>query len=260
MDSLVSFFITRPIPSLFAGSHFVVYALIAWVAFAICLARRRMTRKGLLVVAIFAIAVGIEAFQLALDSFFKRPNILGLTRYVGVFAPILWVWTGWAFVTMWRLKGPCAMRIAARLAVIAVIVWTFASQTVHGIDSQYHESARADVEVAAEKAARFIRYDYAGPERQDRERRTLKEYYTTRRPVVFSDLSAVAWLLRGQSEGAIPGRPGCCPYQDDYLFIRIGTGYGEIGEVDSGKYDYVTSIPGLGYEWRLFRRKTTPHR
>ena len=116
--------------------------------------------------------------------------------------------------------------------------------------------ALADVLVAAKRAAKVIKADYRGPARQEKRIYSAHEYYTTRRPVVFSNFAAVAWLLRGQSEGA-EAASGWCPYPDDYLFIRVGSGYGRIGKVDPEQYDFVGRIGGVGTEWRLFRRKTT---
>ena len=71
--------------------------------------------------------------------------------------------------------------------------------------------------VAARRITPVILADYKGPRRQSETRRTLAEYFTSRRPVVFGDFSAAAWMVRGQSEGALQGR-GLCPYDEDYIF------------------------------------------
>lgn len=259
MDGVVDWFLSRPLPHIFAGAHFMVYALGAWAVLAVCCARRRMTRKGVLLVALFAGLVAAECLQLWVDGYFRREGTWGLARYVGTFAPLLWIWLAFGLAALWRMPGGRAARIARRACVAAFLGWVAVSQGICGIHGLYTEGARPDVALAASKIARVIRADYAGPARQTRPNRELGDYFTTRRPVVFSDLGAAAWAVRGQSEGAVAGL-GICPYPDDYLFIRVGTGYGKIETVDESKYDYVGSVSGTGTLWRLFRRKGVPYR
>lgn len=245
------------------GAHYVPFAAIGWGVFAVRAVRRRCSAREWLLFGVFSIAIAVEGVQLFADrrDFFNG-DTWGLPRYFGVFAPLLWMWTAWAASAIWNaVRNPYA-KWTLRTLVALSLAWIFVSQNIMTIADVYRSGAHPDAAIAAKRIAEVIRSDYAGPARQERPRRVMGEYFTTRRPVVFSDFAAAAWEVRGQSEGAIQST-GLCPYPDDYLFIRVGSGYGNIETVDSTKYDYVTTVRGqdeLGTKWRLFRRKTTPHR
>lgn len=256
----VRFFMDRPIAVALGGAHFLIYALPAWAVLLVRLAMGRMGRRELGLFAIFTGALLLEGLQLAVDGFsFFDGEAWGFPRYFGVFAPLLWLWAAWSLAALWNVSSGWR-RGLVRSAVVVALGWVFISQGVMSLEAFYRKGARHDALVAAERIAPTIRDDYRGPKRQAESKRILAEYFTTRRPVVFGDFAAAAWMVRGQSEGAIQGR-GLCPYPDDYLFIRVGSGYGGMNTVDSRLYDYVRSVRGgLGAEWRLFRRKTTPHK
>lgn len=241
-----------------AGAHFIVYALPAWAIVLVRLATGRAGRGEHILFAFFAGALLLEMLQLGVDGFqFSGSKTWGLPRYFGVFAPLLWIWLAFALSRAWNAFAGNKWRIAVRGAIVACLVWVLACQNIMALRRFYCSGARHDAVVAARRIAPVIRADYKGPARQPVRKTTLAEYCSTRRPVVFGDFSAAAWMVRGQSEGALQGK-GLCPYPDDYLFIRVGSGYGGQNIVDSRKYDYVCSVRGgLGTEWRLFRRKQT---
>lgn len=241
-----------------AGAHFILYALPAWVVAVVRLATRRTGKGELLLFALFVGALSLEILQLSVDGFqFSGDDTWGLPRYFGVFAPLLWIWAAlvlsrvWCMFQGWR-------RIALRGAVVVALAWVLVSQNVMALRRFYGSGARHDAVVAARRIAPVIRADYKGPKRQTVRKTTLAEYFSSKRPVVFGDFAAAAWMVRGQSEGALQGR-GLCPYESDYLFVRVGSGYGGQNVIDSSKYSYVRSVRGgLGAEWRLFRRRQPP--
>ncbi len=243
------------------SAHYIVYSLPAWAVVAWRCARLRFSRREIAVLAIFLGALAMEAAQLAAEGFEfgKRGATWGLPRYFGVFAPLLWLWTAHLLAVLWgRFKG--VRGVAVRIAVLAALGWILAMQNILPLEKYYNGGARKDAVGAARRAARVIRWDYAGPARQERTIPAHSEYITTRRPVVFGDFAAAAWFVRGQSEGALQGY-GMCPYECDYLFFRVGTGYGGVAAPDTSNFDFVCKIPGgLGAEWRLFRRKGVPHK
>lgn len=238
-----------------AGAHFILYAIPAWVVVFVRLVMRRMGKGELLLFLLFAGALSLEILQLSVDGFqFSGNETWGLPRYFGVFAPLLWIWVAialskaWCMLSGWR-------RIALRGTIVVGLAWVLASQNVMTLRKLYGSGARYDAVVAAWRIAPVIRADYKGPKRQSVRKTTLAEYFTSKRPVVFGDFAAAAWMVRGQSEGALQGR-GLCPYESDYLFVRVGSGYGGQNVIDSSKYRYVHSVRGgLGTEWRLFRRR-----
>lgn len=260
MDALLTWLVGRPIPLSLAGAHFLPFSLLAWVVVLGRAVMGRFSRREWALFAVFLCCYALEALQLKAAGFkFQGDDIYGLARYFGVLAPILWIWAAWSLASVWDAASGGWRALACRSAVVAAVLWIVVSQNYGQLVSAYRTGAIPDVSVACAKAARAIQYDYAGPERQEHPKRVIQEYYSSRRPVVFSDFGAAAWALRGQSEGAIQSS-GYCPYPDDYLFIRVGSGYGKIETVDARQYDYVGTVRGLGTEWRLFRRKTTPHR
>lgn len=257
---MIEFFLTKPLPLAFAGAHCLWYALLGWGVIAVRLTCGRTSsaeRKLMLIVAIsFAMEfVQVVASGVPLSGSLTNSN-LGITRYFGVMAPLLWIWTAKAISDLWFVVSSF-WRWPLRVCVVLACVWFFLTEMVGTLSECMFRSAGYDVAVAARRIARVIRRDYAGPARQAKPVRTMQEYFTGNRPVVFSNFGVAAWMVRGDSGGATQM---CCPYQDDYLFIRVGSGYRDIETVDSKVYEYVTSVRGgFGSEWRLFRRRSTPH-
>ena len=253
MDGLMDLLNMSPTLMALLGAHFIVYAPLGWAFALIRLCRRLMSRREVLVFAAFVVAILAEGVLLHLNrSWFSRRSTWGLPRYFGVFAPLLWIWVAKAVSDLWGIGGPRGVRLACRAAICLFLAWITVGVAGRNYRMFYTESGMYDVQVAAERIAPVIRADYRGPSVQTEVKRKRNEYFTSRRPVVFSDMGAAAWLVRGQSEG--PMQRGC-PYADDYLFIRVGSGYRNIEEVDSKAYDYVCDVPGNGTTWRLFRRK-----
>jgi len=240
------------------GAHFVVYALPAWIVAFIRLMTRRTGKGERILFVFFTGALSLEVMQLSIDGFrFFGEETWGLPRYFGVFAPLLWIWVAFILSSAWQMFSGWR-RIVLRGLILAGLAWVLISQNILTLRRFYGYGARHDAIVAAQRIAPVIRSDYKGPMRQSVRKTTLAEYFSNRRPVVFGDFAAAAWMVRGQSEGALQGR-GLCPYECDYLFVRVGSGYGGQNVVDSSKYSYVRSVRGgLGTEWRLFRRRHVP--
>lgn len=256
MDSLFAYFNSTPVLIALFGAYNVVIAFAAYASIISLGVRRRFGRGELLLLLVLLACVGGEWLQLSVqmtEGGFSDIPTWGIPRYFGVFAPLVWIFAAQFAADLFACKKT---RVIAGLAVAAMFGWFGLQSYFVELPAMYRDGARADVVVAAKRAAKVIKADYRGPSRQTERLFSEIEYYTTRRPVVFSDFAAVAWLLRGQSEGAV-AVSGWCPYPDDYLFIRVGSGYGKLGKVDSSQYDFVGSIGGVGTEWRLFRRKTT---
>lgn len=253
----MSFFLESPPAMVIVGAHFAWYSLVAWAVVLFRAVSGRFTRREWVLLSAFTLALLVEWAQLAVDGFkFSGTNTYGLPRYFGVYAPLLWVWAAKCLAELWTLCRRRAAAIALRVSIVAVL--GFVAFDAYGeLADFYLHSATHDVKVAAERIADVIKADYAGPARQEKGNRELHDYFGTRRPVVFSHMAAAAWLVRGQAEGANMNN---CPYPDDYLFVRVGSGYGKADRINPEVYDYVASVKGDDTVWRLFRRKTTPHR
>lgn len=258
MDELMFYLKSTPLAMILVGAHFVVYSAVAWLIVFVRALAGRFSRKEWLVLGLFVLALALEAFQLLADGsrFLSRRSTWGLPRYFGVYAPILWLWAAKVLGDLWSVSARPLPRFLCRLGIVAALLWVVGQVLVLDFRRLYRTSGAHDVQVAAERIAPIIRADYAGPRRQAEVRRRRGEYFTANRPVVFSDMAAAAWTVRGQSEG--PLMKGF-PYLDDYLFVRVGSGYGKIETVDARQYDYVCDVSGEGTVWRLFRRKGVPH-
>lgn len=256
MASVFQFFNSTPTLIAFFGAYNVIFALIGYISIVRQLSIRKIGFPWLVLICGLGACMLSEWFQLEMQfkgkSFSEYP-LWGLSRYFGAIAPLMWILAAKMFADLVQSRR---FRYFGVLLMIVVFGWNAYQSYVVELPACCRTSVRADVLFAAAKAAKVIKADYRGPKRQKVRKVSDCEYYSTRRPVVFSAFSALAWFVRGQSEGAEVGC-GMCPYQDDYLFIRVGSGYGKIDEVDSKVYDFVCSIQGLGTEWRLFRRKST---
>ena len=275
MERIFLFLQGWPLSVLLIGAHFILYSVVAWpvlIGRAVC---GRFTRRETAVFAFFAGFLFLEWFQLTVDGFhFLGRDVRGLPRYFGTFAPFLWLWFAKALAVLWACSRRRVVCICVRAAVVLVLVALFVTQGVLALADAYRSGARADAEIAATAAAEIIRADYAGPARQEKRRRASHEYFTTRRPVVFSDFSGLAaWKTGGQSEGANFGH---CPYPPDYVFRRASIdperGTASVDLKNRKNYELVKIVRGLeglgprfdpdgqGSVWMLFRRKGVPCR
>ena len=264
LDSCRDWCMGTPLGLSLLGAHWLYYAVPAWVILVARLIRRRVSRLELAAFGCFSLFVLLEAVQLAVDSTFWHHPLWGLARYFGVFAPFLWIWTAKGVSDLWSCgAGNRGLRYATRLLLVAALGWMTVCSNLIPLAATLTGGDGREAQVAAEKAAAFIRKDYAGPVRQDVRKPTMQEYFTTRRPVVFGNFAAAAWAVRGQSEGADENRvPSRCPYLPDYRFICLGR-KGETDftvDVDEDAFEFVCGFPGMETVWGLFRRKGTPHR
>jgi len=236
------------------GAHFIFYAAPAWLVLTGRLCSLKMKPRERILAGAWLLCLALEFVQFSYSRGNDLSDVWGLPRYVGTFAPLLWAWLAGALAFAWKRHWVGKLLV---VTAAAALVWGI---TVPEYRRAFDQPTRADVESAATRIERTIRHDYAGPRRQGEVRPTANDYITANRPVVFSEFGYAAWLLRGQSEGAIPGK-GASPYPDDYLFFRTATGYAGRKAVDPRQYDFVKKIrSALGYEWQLYRRKGTPHR
>ena len=236
-----------------AGAHFVLYAIPAWGIVAWRAVRRRLTGAEAVVLVSFAGCVVLEIIQLSLNArkLFGTGSLWGYARYFGSLAPLLWIWVAAALAALWRL-GHKRVRLAARVAVVAALGYLFYGQNLCYFRDQAEMGPGEDAWVAARKIAPVIKRDYKGPPRRPRFRHTGVEYFSARRPVVFSNIGAAAWEVRGACEGP---RPGKYPYREDYLFMRVGEGYNGKTTFKKSDYDFVAQVDGIFSEWVLLRRK-----
>lgn len=237
----------------FVGAHFVYYALPAWAVLAVRLGARRVRKGELLLLVSFLICVGLEIIQLATNGkrAFGTGSIWGYARYFGALAPLLWVWAAVLLAFLWQLGTGCG-RFALRLGVIAVVAWVFHEQCYGFFAEQFTCSAGEDAWVAAKRVAPIIKADYKGPKRTA-VRYTGIDYFTAARPLVYSQIGAAAWEVRGASEGV---RHGFRPWvKEDYLFLRVGEGYFGKTKFLGSEYDFVAKVNGICCEWWLLRRK-----
>jgi hypothetical protein len=267
MDGLLSYLMTHNGAIAVLSAYFVPYALPAWGVVFYRLVARKLTRAEGLVLGLFALGAVVELFQLMFEGGRYHPlgslDFRSLHRYLGALAPLLWIWLAWLAASAWKMRNR-GLRILLRCGVVVLFCWEGYSAVYQNLrDNAVALSARDALE-AARQVAPVIRGDYAGPERQEKFKFCMNEYLTDRRPAVFDNLGVAAWAVNGQSEG--PNR-GNYPYPEDYLFVRAGQPYlcglsqKEFRDPATDKrYEYVTSVRGTSSEWRLYRRKGTPHR
>jgi len=263
VSEILTFSRSTPLAVALFGAHFIVYAVVAWATLVPRFFAAKMKSRELALLEAWLLLLLLELLQVAYHGgSVTSGSTLGLPRYFGVFAPILWLWLAWALARLWdfKLRANNFVRWAPKAAVVAIVAILFSTCFVRELQVVYSRLTPKDVVSAATGISRIIARDYAGPRRQTESRRTIEEYFTDRRPVVFSDYGYAARLLHGQSEGPLPNT-GACPYPDDYLFFRQRTGYGDVKQVDPNVYDHVTDVKtSLGQIWRLYRRKSVPHR
>ncbi len=248
----------------FFWAHFPYFALLAFGYFAYRIIRRRATHREIMLMGIFLMTIAAEVVMLSLGNHrsicqFGQIDRYGLSRYFGTFAPLLWVFLAGLLSKAWfAVVHSLFARWAVRSLVVLFLGAVFFLINVGNRTESYGHSAGVDAVVAAQRVAPIIKNDYAGPRMYPDFKYQLSEYFTARRPVVFSYFGAPAWVIGGQSEGANHGN---YPYPDDYLFIRVGQGYrGMTERIDQKIYEYVATVHGNGTIWRLFRRRGTPHR
>lgn len=278
MTWLIQISRVNPLALAFLGAHFVVYATLAWLVLGVRLCAGRMKAREYVLLVVWLGLIGLELVQLAGDGRgLIKGETWGLPRYFGVFAPLLWIWLARLCALLWRkdemgkvagLLRKCRLpegfvsrlHLMTRALVVAALAWVFWGVARPDLKASAESPVRRDVVSAAYQARQFIQSDYTGPRKHETFKPSVKEYYNDRRPVVFSDFGYAAWLLRTQSEGADTGT-GLCPYTNDYLYVRMQTGYGKMKSVSLLEYDYVTNFTSrVGCKWGLFRRKGVPHR
>lgn len=247
----------------FLWAHFLPYILLAGGVVLIRGVRLRLSRKELGLVGIFLSCIFAEIIMLCYGNkmfigSFSRIDKYGLDRYFGTFSPFAWIFTAYLLARAWFVKTQrVILRGLARGIIILFLGFILFEVSIHNFMKHYRVSGGRDAMEAARRIAPVIRKDYSGPDRYPNFQYQRNEYFTSRRPVVFSYFGAAAWLTGGQSEGANLDN---YPYPEDYLFIRVGQGYKQMTErIDPTKYEYMASVRGTYCLWRLFRRKGTPH-
>ena len=232
---------------LFTSALFLPYALIAWGVVLLRLATRRFQRIEWLMVALLLAHHAVEVVQLLAE---RGTFVCPSERYFGPAAPLLWCWTAYGLVQLWRWQRPrwCWLTRAVVVVFLAYLVgYPLICKTAH----EYRKGSARDAFVAAQAIAPIIRADYQGPARSDDPSlHTPNEYYTTRRPRVGGAYTAAAWAVRGQ--GALSDFDLPVPY--DYLFLRAD----DPKTPDAADYTLLHELRGTRHLWRLYRRNPTP--
>lgn len=246
--------------SAFTMAHYMYYAFFAWAVILVRLATRRFTRAEFLLLAIFLAGIALQIFQLSFEggkyTSFSQMDNSSDQRYFGSMAVCLWAWAAVGLADLCRMRGIAGLcfKIASVIAIGAVLI----CETYSYLSHMYTRGFGRDAMVAAERIAPKIKADYAGPSCYSDIKYSLKEYYTSRRPVVFSNFGAAAWAVEGQAEGP---NWGIYPNPPDYLFMNMTRG----GYAQGGKrfkpsdFEFVAETRGTVCRWRLFRRKGVPH-
>jgi hypothetical protein len=267
MENLLNYLMSNNGAIAILSAYFVPYALPAWGVILYRLFKRKMTRAEGLVFGLFVLGAAVELLQLLFENGYYRSlsqiDFRSLHRYLGTLAPLLWVWLAWLVASAWKAqKG--GVRMLLRVAVVGLFCWEGYSAVYQNLSNNLVALSARDALEAARQVAPIIRGDYAGPERHKNFKFCMGEYLTDRRPAVFDNIGVAAWVVNGQSEG--PNR-GNYPYDEDYLFVQAGQPYScgnaqkELrNPATDNRYEYVASVRGIFREWRLYRRKGTPHR
>ncbi len=247
----------------FFSAHQIHFAVIAWSVIVLRLVTRRFTKNEYLLLFLFLGLVLVELLQLGVS--FHDMLLLNLTpsqkqgfpRYFNPMAPLLWAWAAWGIADLWRLKKR-AIRLIARISIVCVGIYFMFGMVVPHFRAIQRFGDGVDAIVAAKRIAPAIRRDYAGPKLRESFKYSEHEYFTAKRPVIFSDFGAAAWFAQGQSMGA---NLGYYPHNEDYLFLCMKSGVNRgMNGVNPDDYDYVAQVLGLKNRWMLFRRKGIPHR
>lgn len=238
----------------FIGAHFIFFSVPAWGVIAARIGLRRIRRGELLLLSCFVLCVGVEIFQLVMNGrrAFGTGSLWGYARYFGAIGPLLWVWAAVGLALVWRL-GRGYWRLAIRAGVVLGLMWLFYGQTFCYLRDECTCSGGADAWVAAKRVAPIIKADYKGPKTNAHPGYTGIDYFTAARPIVFSNIGAAAWEVRGACEGVRHGFRHWV--KEDYLFVRVGEGYYGKLQFSGADYDFVTKVDGLFCEWVLLRRK-----
>lgn len=236
-------------PGLFGEGFFLPYALVAWAVVAVRMATGRFRRVEWLLLALLVGHHVLEVTQLTVGDGALRhlPD-----RYFGPVAPLLWVWTAYGLVWLWRWRKD-GWRWLARAAVAAFVLEVASYELVARLSRECRRGSARDALVAGEAMAPILREDYKGPARHQGFRYVTHEYYTSRRPVVLGDYAAAAWAVRGQ--GALSDF--AYPLPEDYIVKRVDKAF---REPPADRYRFVAEVSGTRYKWRLYRRKTVKPR
>lgn len=264
MEAVYDFLVGTPTGIAVFGAHFLYLSIPAWMVVCVSAARRRMSRMELAVFGAFVLLVATEAFQLSVDGAFFKRELWGLQRYFGVFGPLLWLFLAKGLSGLWTRANSRLARISLRTAVLGAMLYVLVFESIIPVSEELVCGFGREAMAAAEKIAPVIRADYKGPAAQEKDARTLADYYRPVRPVVFGNFAAAAWAVRGQSEGAFETLtrrgyrgPSRCPYSPDYVFLCLGR-EGESNfevELDEDEFDFVSGVKGMKTVWGLFRRK-----
>lgn len=236
-------------------AYWIWLSIPAWCVFVVRVLTRRVTVKELLLMAAFAVCVAAEVFQLSAEagagSFGAREH-WSLSRYFGVFGPLLWIWAAIGLSILWQVsKRP--LRLWCRLLAIVWPVVLLFWQTIPFFADQQECGPAQDYWQAAKRASRVVRRTWQGPRRDHAFVFSLDEYHTARRPACFDDWAALAWWSGGQSEGANLGH---YPHPPDYLFLNENAGYrGKESDYDPADYEFIGAFRGTRTEYGLFKRK-----
>jgi len=240
------------------GAHFAPYALVAFAVIGIRIIGRKMRGIEYLCLLMVGLLFAVEGEQLFVSQrTISDVFAAAAARYFGVLSPFLWIFAAKGVSYAWGHRK-AFVRWPGRVFVILGLAFVFLALNVAQLVEYNVASTAYDTSVAVEQIAPIIKEDYQGPARQADNKRSLKEYFTGKRPLVSSPFAAAGWAVRGDACGATGA---VCPWSEDYLFLPMGGNYNDIKEVDSKVFTYVAHVRGgLGTTWALFRRRTTPGR
>lgn len=240
-------------------AYFVWFAAPAYFILAFRVVFGKVSRKEMLLLGMFLALVAAEILQLkaaTADIPFDARGIWGLPRYFSVFGPFLWVWCAW-LVARSRVIAKPRIGVFARVFAAAFLLFVFGNECIRFFVHQCSFSDGVDALSAARRVAGLIRHDYAGPSRFEDIPFAQWEYYTSRRPVVFGNYGAAAWVVRGQSEGA---NVGFYPKPPDYLMLNLDRKGYNGSNLNPADFEQIANTHGTTCRWALFRRKGVPHK
>lgn len=117
----MSFWFSNPWQIALVSAYWIWLSIPAWCVFAVRVLTRRVTAKELLLMGAFAICVAAEMFQLSAEAGagpFAAREHWSLSRYFGVFGPLLWIWAAIGLRILWQLPQE---RLRAWCRVFAVV-------------------------------------------------------------------------------------------------------------------------------------------
>lgn len=233
----------------FTHGLYYPFGIILWIVILFRIVTRQFKPAEWLLLGLWVLLHLLEIVQLYIgDGGISRLPL----RYFIIIAPLLWGWAAYGLVWFWNWRKD-KWRWLARLIVIGFFAEVIGYEACVKLIKDFRKGSPRDAMVAAVQAAPYIKADYKGPARTDPFPYSPHEYFTGRRPAIVSndDYTAFAWAVQGQGQSG----DFDYPLTPDYYVDRVD---GTYIEPDPDLYEFMMTVHGTRWDWRVYRRKMAP--